>query len=319
MLDLIDKKLLLALDKNARQPLSRIAKELRINRNVALYRMNRLKQEGVVKGSFVELNNTALGYINFRMFFKLGNYGKTEYASFMDFLSKYKNLMWLSKVVGKWDVDLVYLAQTVAEFEEFRAELFTKYNALIEDSRIDILTNIIHYPKDYLLNSGNKTRDFTQLKVGATKEWDELDFKLLVELTKDAMLNVLELGKRLGVSVKTIVRRMKTLEKKGIILGYRLFIDIQKAGYEYYKLHLSLRNYLKADKEKLQVWLARKNTVVYIDHYINGEDFEIELHLRNDEEYVRFWNALAEEFGTIIKEHYFFKFQEVSVFKYLPS
>ena len=50
-LDLIDRKLLYFLDINARQNIATLAKKLHIGRNVALYRINRLKEEGIILGS----------------------------------------------------------------------------------------------------------------------------------------------------------------------------------------------------------------------------------------------------------------------------
>jgi len=109
-LDAIDRKLLYELDQDSRKPLSQVAKKLRIGRNVLLYRLNRLKEEGIVRGTFTQINNFALGYYSFRIFIKLGNCSGEQEKNFVNEIKKEKNLLWLSRVLGKWDLDIIYMS-----------------------------------------------------------------------------------------------------------------------------------------------------------------------------------------------------------------
>jgi len=73
MLDKIDKKILFCLDNNCRQSTNTIAKQLKIHRNVVLYRIKKLEEQGVIRGYFTEINTRALGLLTFRTFLKLAN------------------------------------------------------------------------------------------------------------------------------------------------------------------------------------------------------------------------------------------------------
>lgn len=59
---------------------------------------------------------------------------------------------------------------------------------------------------------------------------DELNVRLLKELTTDPRLRTTELARRLGVSAPTVRERVARLEEYGVIRGYRLEIDPAALG-----------------------------------------------------------------------------------------
>ena len=320
-LDLIDKKILYLLDQNARESISKIAKKLKIGRNVALYRINRLKEKRIIKGFFAEINNPSIGYLSFRVFLKLSNITKMMQDQLLDYIEKNPNIMWLSRVLGKWDVDLVFMTKNIADFEFFKDDLISKYNQVIDNYNISLLSRIYRYPKNYLLEEKRQNIEPTILDIKNQNNYhpDEKDEKILYELTKDATINLADLSYKIRLSINTIKKKIKNLENKKVILGYRIFLDPEKIGYEYYKLHINLKNYKEIDLKKFRDWLSSKNFVIYTDHYLNGEDFEIELNLRKESEYLAFVDDLISEFGEIIKEYSLIKFYDTRIFRYLPK
>jgi Lrp/AsnC family leucine-responsive transcriptional regulator len=54
---------------------------------------------------------------------------------------------------------------------------------------------------------------------------DELNLRLLTELSADPRLRTTELARRLGVSAPTVRERVTRLEESGVIRGYRLEVD----------------------------------------------------------------------------------------------
>jgi len=61
---------------------------------------------------------------------------------------------------------------------------------------------------------------------------DETDVKIVKALTLDARLSSRQIAKQCGVSIGTVLSRMKKLEKEGIIKGYSALLDHEKIGYE---------------------------------------------------------------------------------------
>jgi Lrp/AsnC family transcriptional regulator, leucine-responsive regulatory protein len=59
---------------------------------------------------------------------------------------------------------------------------------------------------------------------------DELNTRILAELTADPRLRTTELARRLGVSTPTVRERVTRLEESGVIRGYRLEVDPAALG-----------------------------------------------------------------------------------------
>ena len=61
---------------------------------------------------------------------------------------------------------------------------------------------------------------------------DETDVKILETLLSEARLSSRQIAKQCGVSIGTVLSRVKKLEKEGIIKGYSALLDHEKIGYE---------------------------------------------------------------------------------------
>ena len=61
---------------------------------------------------------------------------------------------------------------------------------------------------------------------------DGTDFKILRILLSDARLSSRQIAKKTGVSVGTVLSRMKKMEQAGTIKEYSAIVDHEKLGYE---------------------------------------------------------------------------------------
>lgn len=60
---------------------------------------------------------------------------------------------------------------------------------------------------------------------------DAKDKQILNQLNKNSRLSMRELGRLIGMSSPAVAERIKQMESFGIIKGYHLQIDYEKAGY----------------------------------------------------------------------------------------
>jgi len=60
---------------------------------------------------------------------------------------------------------------------------------------------------------------------------DETDVKILKALTLNARLSSRQIAKQSGVSIGTVLSRIKRMEEEGIIKGYSALLDHEKLGY----------------------------------------------------------------------------------------
>jgi DNA-binding Lrp family transcriptional regulator len=61
---------------------------------------------------------------------------------------------------------------------------------------------------------------------------NETDGKILRNLLEDARLSSRQIAKNVGVSVGTVLSRIKKMEDDGLIKGYSVILDHAKLGYE---------------------------------------------------------------------------------------
>jgi DNA-binding Lrp family transcriptional regulator len=63
-------------------------------------------------------------------------------------------------------------------------------------------------------------------------ELNETDEKILKRLLEDARFSSRQIAKNVGVSVGTVLSRIKKMEDEGLIKGYSVILDHEKLGYE---------------------------------------------------------------------------------------
>ena len=59
---------------------------------------------------------------------------------------------------------------------------------------------------------------------------DEIDLRILDALQRDARLTVEQLGRQVGLSASPTARRVRQLEKDGVIRGYVALLDQARIG-----------------------------------------------------------------------------------------
>jgi Lrp/AsnC family transcriptional regulator, leucine-responsive regulatory protein len=98
---------------------------------------------------------------------------------------------------------------------------------------------------------------------------DELNVRILEELTADPRLRTTELARRLGVSAPTVRERVTRLEESGVIRGYRLEVDPGALG-----LPVAAWVRLRPGPGQIPkiIELARRTPEVVECHRISGED-----------------------------------------------
>jgi Lrp/AsnC family leucine-responsive transcriptional regulator len=111
---------------------------------------------------------------------------------------------------------------------------------------------------------------------------DDIDRKILGELTRDGRVSIAELGRRVNLSSPAVAERVQRLERAGVITGYRAELDPRTLGYQ-----LTAIVRIKPAPGQLPriPELALEIAQVGECHRITGEDcFYLKVHLRSIDE-----------------------------------
>ncbi|WP_147124447.1 Lrp/AsnC family transcriptional regulator [Shimia ponticola] len=82
---------------------------------------------------------------------------------------------------------------------------------------------------------------------------DEINEKILRELSRDGRISNLDLADKVGLSPSACLRRVQDLEKRGVIQGYRAVLNRQALGQGFVAyVTVGLSNHTKASQEAFE-------------------------------------------------------------------
>ena len=103
---------------------------------------------------------------------------------------------------------------------------------------------------------------------------DEIDIKILDILMENARTPFVEIAKKLKVSEATIRKRVKSLEKRGVIKKYTIVVDPEKVGYRTIAIvgvDADPTNFLEVARKITELKEARYVATSTGDHMIMAE------------------------------------------------
>lgn len=302
-LDKKDRDLLYLLDTNGRLTYSQLAKRTKMSKQLVKYRIGRLEKEGFIKGYFTMIDISRLGFTTFRVYFKFRNLTPEKKNSLINYFKRQKSIWAVVLIAGDWDIALGISVKDIYDFYDVWDKTLKDNIEFIGDYRVSIYSPIYHYTKSYLIDKEDKS----PIRILGGKEkadFDKKDVELLIRLSKNARISLLDLSGSLKMSPESISYRIKQLKKRGIIQGYRAMIDVHKIGYEFYKAEIRLSKYDKMDQ--ILGFCHRHPNIYQTDRTIGGETLELEFHVKSlkemlkiIEEFERTFPSTVEKFGYI--------------------
>ncbi len=298
-LDKKDKDLLYLLDVNGRLTYSQLAKKTKMSKQLVKYRIRRLENEGFIKGYFPMIDTRMLGYTTFRVYLKFRNLTMDKKEKIIKYLKDQKNIWAVVLIAGKWDVALGISVKDLYEYYEIWEEILKNYLSNIADYKTSIYSPIYHYSKAYLIEKNDESK----VRILGSKgkiDIDNKDLRILVALSKNARISLIDLSQKVKLTAESVSYRIKQLEKKGIIQGYRAMIDVSKMGYEFYKAEIRLTSYDKMND--ILNYCHMHPNIYQVDKTIGGETLEMEFHVKSLKEMLLLIEDFENRFPEIIEK-----------------
>lgn len=313
-LGLKDRKILYELDRDARQSASQIAKKVRLNKNTVNYKIKSLEKEGIISSYYAMIDNSKLGYFSFRVYLKFFNTTAKQEEEMIDWLKNNKLVGVTNRIETIYDIGFFVLVKNVYEFDDFWLEFKKKFRKYFWNEKVHVFSKVWHFKRKYLL--GEKKYGEEEF-VGGNEiaEYDNLDMKILRLLSKNTKIPIIDMAEILKTPERTIAFRIKQLEQKKIILSYRSNINLEKIGYEYYKVNMILNDFDKYN-EFLDFSKSHPN-IIYIDRTLSNLDFEIDIEIKNRQELMKLLNEIKHRFN--VRDVEILTFKEYYKLELLPQ
>lgn len=317
-LDLKDRKILYELDINSRQSYHEISKKVGLSKDSVIYRINKLQESGIVKQFHTVIDVGKLGFTSFRLYLKLQNTTPKKEAEIIEFLKKQKIVTWIVSIEGEYDLGMWILSKSIQEVNFLWKDFLKRYRDFIEERNLTIFTKVSYFPRTYILDDKKNREELVFVTEPQEIKLDNIDIKLLELLALDSRSSILELSENLNITPKTVTSRIKQLEKKKVIIGYRTMFDLDKLGYQYFKIHFNLHNLKEEKEDKFRNYLKKHKNVTYDNEVLGGDDVEIEVQLQTIQDLRSFIEKIKNKFADIIKNHKYLLFYKEHKYLFFP-
>ncbi|HIH47801.1 TPA: Lrp/AsnC family transcriptional regulator [Candidatus Woesearchaeota archaeon] len=316
-LDKYDKKLLYELDKKANLPLSVLASKLHRSKQVILYRMKKLEEDGIITGYHAIVDMAKLGYFSFRIYLRFHQTTEEEEKQFVAFVKKNYAQVWtITRMHGKWDFALFLGVKNIMEFHTIWDGVLLQYKPKIKNYNVAVYAPVYNFNRSFFIDT-QEQRSVRIYGEGAPEDYDELDWKIIQEYAPNVRSSALEVGKKLGIAADTVRNRIKKLEQRKIITGYKLGLGVNKLGYTSYRIDLELIS--TQENPRLFEFCKQHKNIYQINKSIGGANFELEVMVTGLQELLQIIEEIKRTFKGIIDDVDYFSFSTFHILNYIPD
>ena len=301
MLDVKDRKLLRAIDLNARLSTAAIGRHIGLSQESVHYRLARLQEQKIVTGFVSLLNFGALGYTGHAVYARFHNVSPKQKDTVFTELSKRNCIYWIAEFGGRFDVAIGILAKNIFQFHDILSDISTKYKDALKDFTVAIRVDLNQYPRDYLVQDtppDNPPPTFG--RYDESHELDEIDFKILEQLSDNARAPCVQIAKEIGISASTITNRIRRMEKQKTIQGYSALIHCEEMDFQSFQLFIKAKDLTEDKRHKLFSYCNQHKNITFCIETIGEWNFEIIYELKDQKELQKEMMEIRKEFADVI-------------------
>ena len=248
------------------------------------------------------INLAKLNIVQFKICLALQYLKEEQLNTIIEKLKKNNYVKWIVSSRGNWNLILSLETDSLEKIDNLKNNILELFKGAIREKSLSILVEAETYTRNYLLDEKNLTSSRVIMKKGSVVKLDEVDSTILKELTKNARIALVDLAEKLKSTPRIINYRIKQLEKKQIILGYKIAINYEKIGIKFYKLFIYLGKPKEERIKSLVNYFFTHKNIIHNVRVIGNWDFEPEIEVYSEEEFDNILTELKEEFSDLIQK-----------------
>lgn len=308
MIDNIDKKILYRLYKNARSPMSSVAKDTRLTREVVSYRIKKMEDEGVIKGYPAKINQAFFCEGVGNVILKIIRSDAKRFKEILNFLQNYKAIHWMAELSGNADIVFTFMYRNTEDLGNTISDIISFIGPNLKEHQLSLYITEYKFERKDILNPSIKTgipEPIVSFQGKKEVKLDKNDVIILKELSKNCKIKNIELAKKTSLSEDMVRLRIKKLEKEKIIFGYGVVVDVAKLGFESYLIELQIEQMTKETLSKLQYYVHSNPYIIYCTRTIGKNNIIISIHAKNTAHFNEILLDIRNHFGPLITDYDF--------------
>lgn len=319
-LDLKDRKILYYLSGNSRFSLSQIGEKIGLSKNVVRYRIERLQEKGIIKNFYTVIDMYKLGYIVIKCHYTYQFTNPEIEKNIIEYFVENPYTVVVASARGTYDLAVILTVKDIREFHQIFLKTQEKFGYYFKDKTMAFFINEQHYQPSFLLPETDveSDREIVMSTGGGEKEdIDKQDHNILKFLSNNARSPLTETADKFGKSASFVKYRLKKLMKNGIIRGFRVDFDIQQLGYQVFRVHLYLNQYIV--RNKIIQYVKQNPHLVFVDTYAGDADLDLQFYLENIEHFYELMQNISEKFPEAIRFYNYYSIIKYHKFLYFPD
>jgi DNA-binding Lrp family transcriptional regulator len=318
-LDLLDKKILYELERDSRQSINMLSKKLQRSKEVINYRLKKLFEEEIISGCSAIVDMAKLNYITFRIYIKWKNVTIKDKKEFYTFLDQFKNIWTTTVLHGKWDFAFFVGIKSnnyAKTFHSMWRKIQLEFKDKISETKIALYSPIFNYNRQFFMEEKKEPRERI-IGLGEVIKTDKIDEKIIKLFSINSRQPLKIIAEKLNISIETVRQRIKKLEKNKIIVGYKININLDKLGYQGYRVDFSLKS-TKRNTELFE-YIKQHKYFYQINQSIGGADFECEIVVKNLSHLLELLETTISRFHDVIESYEYIGYSEFPKLSIIPS
>ena len=304
-IDLKDRRILYELDVDSRQSFRNIGRKVGLSKDVVASRVKKLQEKGIIKRFFAYYDILHLGYNFLRFYFKFQYVTPDIKKEIIDHFMNDDNVNNLFSTEGAYDLGVLMMVENISDIYPLWRKTLEKYGDYFSQQVFSAYMGELIYGHGFLLEGIEKVqRTPLQKNLGKVKI-DALDLEILKLLVVDSRIPTVEIAKKLNSNVTTINSRINRLVKEKVILGFSVELDMDKLGYQTWKVDFYLSEYTKL--HQIVKYLEQNPLLYCVDYTIGYADLEIEINVKDNSQLHDIIEDLHSKFPKIIRNYVFFR------------
>ena len=235
MLDEADKLILYELLQDCRQPLSKIAKTVKLSQQRVHYRIKKLEEQKIIKKYTINLNYPKLGYSRHSLYLDLRSIDANEVDKYLKHITNINEVSccYMLHDVSEWKMYISVWTKTIERYDEIQTKIISKFNKHIKNYLSFQSIKSYTYFSARMLNPKKEAK--CDIKGNPENfELKDIDWKIIDKLRKNSNIPILDLANQLKIDTNTVKRRINYLLKENIIERFYTILDIKQLGFREY-------------------------------------------------------------------------------------
>lgn len=308
-LDLIDRKILYLLSRNARYSNTAIAKALKIKREVVAYRIKKMLDNKVINGFYTLIDTRKLGKFIHVVYMKLKT--TSQEKEMLDLLVNTPHISAVHTCSGMYDLHFEILTDDLEGFDRVFSIVLNQFREFVHDY---IVLNFLREDstgRGFLLDvqevKDSNLHNFKEIKGSCFQkefdqqnkehfvvEVDKLDKRLLKLVNHNSRMTIREMADELGVVPSTIENRKRRLITNGVIKRFLPLINFSHFGVQWYVVFLYMKD---LDENKLVSYLQNEPNTLWYKRFIGKWNYQINIFAESNTQFHDVLNNFRNSFA----------------------